>query len=62
MDFRNEWKIEINAADLLTLRGRLRILMEPDEHAEDGRYQVRSLYFDTLADRALGAKRRAAYR
>ena len=67
MDFRNEWKIEINAADLLTLRGRLRILMEPDEHAEDGRYQVRSLYFDTLADRALrekidGVNRREKFR
>ncbi len=67
MDFRNEWKIEINAADLLALRSRLRVLMEPDEHAEDGRYQVRSLYFDTQADRALrekidGVNRREKFR
>ncbi len=56
MDFRHEWKIEINTADLLALRSRLWILMEPDEHAAGGRYQVRSLYFDTPADRALREK------
>ena len=30
MDFRHEWKIEINPADLLALRSRLRALMAPD--------------------------------
>ena len=67
MDFRHEWKIEINTADLLALRSRLRILMEPDEHAVDGRYLIRSLYFDTPADRALrekidGVNRREKFR
>ena len=67
MDFRHEWKIEINTADLLALRSRLRILMEPDEHAAGGRYLIRSLYFDTPADRALrekidGVNRREKFR
>ncbi len=67
MDFRHEWKIEINMADLLALRSRLRILMEPDEHAARGRYQIRSLYFDTPTDRALrekidGVNRREKFR
>ena len=67
MDFRHEWKIEINTADLLALRSRLRVLMEPDAHAVDGRYQIRSLYFDSLTDRALrekidGVNRREKFR
>ena len=56
MDFRHEWKIEINTADLLALRSRLRVLMEPDAHAAGGRYQIRSLYFDSPTDRALWEK------
>lgn len=67
MDFRHEWKIEINAADLLALRSRLRVLMEPDAHAADGRYRIRSLYFDDPTDRALrekidGVNRREKFR
>lgn len=67
MDFRHEWKIEINTADLLALRSRLRVLMEPDEHAVNGRYRIRSLYFDTPTDRALrekidGVNRREKFR
>ena len=50
MEFRHEWKIEINLADLAALRSRLRVLMQPDEHAAGGRYQIRSLYFDTPTD------------
>ena len=56
MDFRHEWKIEINPADLLALRSRLRALMAPDAHALRGRYRIRSLYFDTPEDRALREK------
>ena len=56
MDFRHEWKIEISAADLLALRSRLRVLMDPDEHAVNGRYLIRSLYFDTPTDKALREK------
>ncbi len=67
MNFRHEWKIEINPADLLALRSRLRVLMESDEHAVNGRYQIRSLYFDTPEDRALrekinGVNRREKFR
>lgn len=67
MDFRHEWKIELNAADLLARRSRLRVLMEPDVHAVNGRYHIRSLYFDTPEDRALrekidGVNRREKFR
>lgn len=56
MDFRHEWKIEITAADHLALRGRLRAIMTCDPHAVDGRYFIRSLYFDSPTDRALREK------
>lgn len=56
MDYRHEWKFEINKADLLTLRQRLRVIMQSDPHAIDGRYVIRSLYFDTLTDTALREK------
>ena len=56
MDFRHEWKIEINTADLFALRSRLRVIMKPDEHAVNGRYLIRSLYFDTPEDKALREK------
>ena len=57
MDFRHEWKHEITASDLAALCARLQVLMPPDSHGVNGRYQVRSLYFDTLADKALWEKR-----
>ncbi len=53
MDFRHEWKHEITAADILILRQRLRAVMKPDLHAVNGRYQVRSLYFDNASDKVL---------
>ncbi len=56
MNFRHEWKIEISAADLFALRSRLSVLMEPDGHAVNGRYLIRSLYFDTPTDKALREK------
>ena len=57
MDFRHEWKHEITASDLAALRARLQVLMTPDFHGVNGRYQIRSLYFDTPADKALWEKR-----
>ena len=57
MEFRHEWKHEITASDWAALRARLQILMTPDPHGVNGRYLVRSLYFDTLADKALWEKR-----
>ena len=54
--YRHEWKHEISYADLVTIRQRLRAVAEPDEHAADGRYLIRSLYFDNAQDRALREK------
>lgn len=56
MKYRHEWKHEINYADLLTLRTRLSAVMKHDEHTVDGVYQIRSLYFDNLSDKALQEK------
>lgn len=53
MDLRHEWKHEINAADVLRLRQRLRAVMGADPHAAGGSYTVRSLYFDNAADKVL---------
>ena len=52
---------------MLVLRQRLRAVAQPDEHAAGGKYQIRSLYFDTPSDKALlekinGASRREKFR
>ena len=67
MDYRHEWKHEINPADLLALRQRLRAVARPDPHTVNGRYLIRSLYFDNAADKALrekldGVNRREKFR
>ena len=56
MDCRHEWKHEISVSDLVALRCRLRAVMEPDRHGDNGRYFIRSLYFDNPADLALRQK------
>ena len=56
MKYRNEWKHEINYADMLILRQRLSAVMQRDVHAKDGTYEIRSLYFDNASDRALREK------
>ena len=56
MNFRHEWKHEINYCDMLVLRQRLRAVMQPDPHAVDGKYFIRSLYFDNWEDKALREK------
>lgn len=56
MDFRHEWKHEINISDMTALRPRLRAVMQPDEHAVNGKYEIRSLYFDSPSDKALREK------
>lgn len=53
--------------DFLTLRMRLAAVMQRDSHAVDGKYEIRSLYFDTPSDRALrekldGVNRREKFR
>ncbi len=54
--YRHEWKHVLNVGDLLILRQRLQAIMESDPHATDGKYQIRSLYFDNLEDKALREK------
>lgn len=54
--YRHEWKHEISYADLLAIRQRLRAVAEADPHAQDGRYLIRSLYFDNPDDKALREK------
>lgn len=53
---RHEIKVAINDADAAALRQRLLLVARRDEHAPEGGYLVRSLYFDTLRDRALREK------
>lgn len=67
VQYRHEWKHELSFQDYLILRQRLRAVMEADPHAVDGRYFIRSLYFDNLDDKALrekidGVNRREKFR
>lgn len=67
MKYRHEWKFEINYADYLVLRTRLKAVMKPDSHAQNNKYEIRSLYFDTNKDTALrekvdGVNRREKFR
>lgn len=54
--YRHEWKYRITYGDMLMLRQRLLAVAKPDIHAPDGKYLVRSLYFDSLRDKALRDK------
>lgn len=56
MKYRHEWKHEISFGDMLVLRQRLSATMKRDVHAIDGRYLIRSLYFDNASDKALREK------
>lgn len=56
MNYRHEYKHEINTSDMMAVRHRLRAVAEPDEHAADGRYFIRSLYFDNCSDKVLREK------
>ena len=65
--YRHEWKHEISFSARLALQARLGAVCRPDPHAPGGLYQIRSLYFDTPADRALrekldGVSRREKFR
>ena len=65
--YRHEWKHEISLSDRLVLRRRLQAVAQTDAHAEGGKYAIRSLYFDNLADKALrekldGVSRREKFR
>ena len=56
MKYRHEWKHEISYGDMLVLRQRLSTVMKRDKHAIDGKYLIRSLYFDNASDKALREK------
>lgn len=65
--FRHEWKHEITYSDRICIRQRLRAIAGPDPHAINGIYEIRSLYFDNLYDKALrekvdGVNRREKFR
>lgn len=54
--YRHEWKHVLHAGDLLILRQRLSAVMDRDPHTVNGKYHIRSLYFDNLYDKALREK------
>ena len=56
MQYRHEWKHEITYSDMIALRQRLRAVARPDPNAVDGKYEIRSIYFDTPTDKALREK------
>ena len=67
MIYRHEWKHEINLSDMITIRQRLQTVAQADPHAVNGAYEIRSLYFDNLLDKALrekldGVSRREKFR
>ena len=55
--FRHELKYEIAYTDYLAMRERLKRIMKTDPHvSKDGRYRIRSIYFDNSDDKALKEK------
>ena len=54
--YRHEWKHEISESDKIAIRQRMTAVARPDPHAVNGRYLIRSLYFDNLNDKALREK------
>lgn len=52
MQFRHEAKHIISRSDMAALRSRLGTICRHDEHADEGKYFIRSLYFDTPQDGA----------
>lgn len=55
--FRHELKYRIGYAQYIELRNRLRTVMRSDVHTgADGRYLIRSIYFDNYTDKALREK------
>ena len=55
--YRHELKYSLDTGAYLALRAKLRTVMKPDAHAgPDGRYTIRSIYFDNSDDKALREK------
>ncbi len=53
MKFRHETKHEITVADRLTIASRMGAVAKRDIHSLGGKYEIRSLYFDNIRDKAL---------
>lgn len=66
--YRHELKFAIPYSEYLAIRGRLKAVMSADPHvSENGKYQIRSIYFDNSDDKALcekedGVARREKFR
>lgn len=56
MKFRHELKYQINYSDMIALRSRLKSTLTPDKNGDNGKYKIRSLYFDNIYDSALREK------
>lgn len=56
MKYRHERKHKISYGDLLIIRQRLSVVAKTDSHTIDGKYKIRSLYFDDASDRILREK------
>ena len=57
LKFRHELKYQINPHQYFIIKQRLRHLLLPDRHAgPQGEYHIRSLYFDTIDNKALHEK------
>lgn len=55
--FRHELKYTVLYSDYIAMIKRLRLVMAPDPHVSaDGRYKIRSIYFDNSDDKALKEK------
>lgn len=54
--YRHEWKHMISYADMIVIRQRMSAVAKTDPHTVDGKYLIRSLYFDNLSDKALREK------
>lgn len=67
INFRHEWKHQIDVSDMIAIRQRLKAVAKSDPYAVAGKYEIRSLYFDNSADKVLlekinGVSRREKFR
>ncbi len=56
LKYRHEIKIPINYADIITLKQSLSAVLKPDLNTINGKYIIRSIYFDNIYDKALKEK------
>lgn len=67
LKYRNEWKYLISKWEAEALKNRLSPLMERDPHTTDGKYMIRSLYFDdywnsSYEEKMMGIEERQKWR